>query len=141
VSLVSGSRGLKLLIWLPSIAHPYHDAAQSVLGLLRGRSKAEDVMSLRIPQELVSRERPRHSKPRQHSTVHRYSVSPPHRLPVLFPLPECRGTLLPLLRNLAAGGISSSGGIPSLEARMDILTASSRFWNETVKWSASCSIS
>ena len=35
---------------------------------------------------------------------------------------------LPLLRNLAAGGISTSGGMPSLEARMDILTASARFW-------------
>ena len=35
---------------------------------------------------------------------------------------------LPLLRNLAAGGISSNGGTPSLEARMDILTASARFW-------------
>jgi len=35
---------------------------------------------------------------------------------------------LPLLRNLAAGGISSSPGTPNLEARMDILTASAQFW-------------
>jgi nuclear cap-binding protein subunit 1 len=35
---------------------------------------------------------------------------------------------LPLLRNLAAGGISSNVGIPNIQARMDILTASARFW-------------
>lgn len=37
---------------------------------------------------------------------------------------------LPLLRNLAAGGISTSstGGSPSIEARMDILSASYSFW-------------
>jgi nuclear cap-binding protein subunit 1 len=37
---------------------------------------------------------------------------------------------LPLLRNLAAGGISTSatGGSPSLEARMDILSGSYSFW-------------
>lgn len=37
---------------------------------------------------------------------------------------------LPLLRNLAAGSISnsSSGGSPSIEARMDILSASYSFW-------------
>lgn len=34
---------------LPSIAHPYHDTAQSVLDLLRGRSKSEDLMSALEP--------------------------------------------------------------------------------------------
>ena len=40
---------------------------------------------------------------------------------------------LPLLRNLAAGGISSGGGAPSLEARMDILTASAQFWKRNLQ--------
>ena len=35
---------------------------------------------------------------------------------------------LPLLRNLATGGISTNGGTPNIQARMDILTASARFW-------------
>ncbi|KAF9643748.1 hypothetical protein BDM02DRAFT_3181735 [Thelephora ganbajun] len=100
-------------------AHPYHDAAQSVLGLLRGRSKAEDVMSslesLRNSLADVLR------SIAIQSLLHTGSRSFSHFLNAVE-------RYLPLLRNLAAGGISSSGGTPSLEARMDILTASARFW-------------
>jgi nuclear cap-binding protein subunit 1 len=120
---------LKLLIALPSIAHPYHDAAQSVLGLLRGRSKAEDVMNAFETLRNSLAENMHNTANLDNilrsiaiqSLLHTGSRSFSHFLNAVE-------RYLPLLRNLAAGGISSSGGIPSLEARMDILTASSRFW-------------
>ncbi|KAF9645332.1 hypothetical protein BDM02DRAFT_3101505, partial [Thelephora ganbajun] len=110
-------------------AHPYHDAAQSVLGLLRGRSKAEDVMS--------SLESLRNSLAESvHGTTNLDSVLRSIAIQSLLHTGSRSFShflnaverYLPLLRNLAAGGISSSGGSPSLEARMDILTASARFW-------------
>lgn len=114
---------------LPSIAHPHHDAAQSILDLLRDRSKAENVMnaleSLRnslaeSAHDAANLDRLPRSIAIQ-SLLHIGSRSFSHFLNAVE-------RYLPLLRNLAAGGISSSGGTPSLEARMDILTASARFW-------------
>lgn len=114
---------------LPSIAHPYHDAAQSVLDLLRGRSKPEDVMSAleslrnslaESTHDTANLDNVLRSIAIQ-SLLHTGSRSFSHFLNAVE-------RYLPLLRNLAAGGISSNGGVPSLEARMDILTASARFW-------------
>lgn len=108
--------------------HPYHDAAQSVLGLLRGRSTMEDVMSalesLRNSlaennDGIANLDSVLRSIAIQ-SLLHTGSRSFSHFLNAVE-------RYLPLLRNLAAGGISS-GGAPSLEARMDILTASAQFW-------------
>jgi len=121
--------GVELFTPLPSVVHPYHDAAQTVLGLLRGRSKVEDVInaleSLRNSlaesmQGTANLDSVLRSIAIQ-SLLHTGSRSFSHFLNAVE-------RYLPLLRNLAAGAISSSGGAPSLEARMDILTASARFW-------------
>ena len=123
-----GQRDL-ILMKLPSIVHPYHDAAQSILGLLRGRSKVEDVMS-DLESHRNSLAESAHDTANLDSVLrsiaiqsllHTGSRSFSHFLNAVE-------RYLPLLRNLAAGGISSSGGTPSLEARMDILTASAQFW-------------
>ena len=120
---------MESFITLPFIAHPYHDAAQTVLGLLRGRSKPEDVMSS-LESLRNSLAESMHGTTNLdsllrsiaiQSLLHTGSRSFSHFLNAVE-------RYLPLLRNLAAGGITSSGGIPSLEARMDILTASARFW-------------
>ena len=128
-SSVSGLRDLESLTKFPPVAHPYYDAAQSVLGLLRGRSKAEDVMSaLESVRNSLAESMHGTANPDSvlrsiaiQSLLHTGSRSFSHFLNAVE-------RYLPLLRNLAAGGISSSGGVPSLEARMDILTASARFW-------------
>jgi len=114
---------------LPSIAQPYHEAAQTVPGLLRGHSKPEDVMSVleslrNSLAESMDGTTNLDSVLRSiaiQSLLHTGSRSFSHFLNAVE-------HYLPLLRNLAAGGNTSSGGIPSLEARMDILTASARFW-------------
>lgn len=111
------------------IAHPYHDAAQSILDLLRGRSKAEHVMSALESLKNTLAESMHDTTNLDsvlrsiaiQSLLHTGSRSFSHFLNAVE-------RYLPLLRNLAAGGISSSGGTPSLEARMHILTASARFW-------------
>lgn len=128
-SRLSLNRVIWSLIPLPSIAHPYHDAAQSILGLLRGRSEVEYVMreleSLRnLLAESIHGAANADSILRSiaiQSLLHTGSRSFSHFLNAVE-------RYLPLLRNLAAGGITSSGGIPNLEARMDILTASAQFW-------------
>lgn len=114
---------------LPSIVHPYHDAAQSILGLLRGRSTVEDVMNaLELHRNTLAENAHDGANINSllrsiaiQSLLHTGSRSFSHFLNAVE-------RYLPLLRNLATGGISSSGGTPSLEARMDILTASAQFW-------------
>lgn len=114
---------------LPSIAHPYHDAAQSILGLLRGRSEIENVISA-LESHRNSLAESAHDMANLDSVLrsiaiqsllHTGSRSFSHFLNAVE-------RYLPLLRNLAAGGISSNGGTPNLEARMDILSASAQFW-------------
>ena len=122
------NRGVASLTELPPIAHPYHDAAQSVLGLLRGRSNAEEVIiALETIRNSLAENAHGTASPDSvlrsiaiQSLLHTGSRSFSHFLNAVE-------RYLPLLRNLAAGGISS-GGMPSLEARMDILTASAQFW-------------
>ena len=112
-----------------SVAQPYHGAAQTVLDLLRGRSKPEDVMNALETLKNTLAESMDDSANLDsvlrsiaiQSLLHTGSRSFSHFLNAVE-------RYLPLLRNLAAGGISSNGGAPSLEARMDILTASARFW-------------
>ncbi|CAL1699455.1 unnamed protein product [Somion occarium] len=111
-------------------SNPNHDAAQTVLNLLRGRAKAEDVMShlqgLKNTLETADSDSNVDSIIRSiavQSLLHIGSRSFSHFLNAIE-------RYLPLLRNLAAGGISS-GGSPSFEARKDILDAVIAFWKHS----------
>ncbi|KAJ6627344.1 MIF4G like-domain-containing protein [Mycena sp. CBHHK59/15] len=109
-------------------AKPHHDAAQSVLNLFRGRSKAEDVIShletLKATLEtsedggVVNADVLIRSIAVQ-SLLHIGSRSFSHLLNAIE-------RYLPLLRNIASGGASTAGG--NAEAKADILTASAAFW-------------
>ena len=111
-------------------ASPNHDAAQSVLNLLRGRAKPPDVIShldslknsLDLPDgdvhtnidtvlRLVTIQ----------SLLHIGARSFSHFLNAIE-------RYLPLLRSLASGGVSSTGGGGNAEAKADILTAAATFW-------------
>lgn len=109
---------------------PNHDSAQSVLNLFRGRAKAEDVIS-----HIDALKATLESSDEGHlnvdgvvrsiavqSLLHIGSRSFSHLLNAIE-------RYLPLLRNLASGGISNAtagGGNP--EAKADILTAAAAFW-------------
>ncbi|PSS31995.1 hypothetical protein PHLCEN_2v2237 [Hermanssonia centrifuga] len=108
-------------------AKPHHDAAQSVLNLLRGRAKAEDVMAhletVKNSLETTDNDLNTDSVIRSiavQSLLHIGSRSFSHFLNAIE-------RYLPLLRNLATGSISTTG-VSNLEGRMDILTAVSAFW-------------
>ena len=110
-------------------ASPYHDAAQTVLNLLRGRTKADDVIThldqMRNTIETTDSDASVDSVVRiiaVQSLLHIGSRSFSHFLNAIE-------RYLPLLRNLAAGGIS--GGVVNAEARGDILTAVARFWKRS----------
>lgn len=112
----------------PASAH--HDAAQGVLNLLRGRSKAEDVMtyleSLKNTLETTDSDVNIDSVIRSiavQSLLHIGSRSFSHFLNAIE-------RYLPLLRNLASGSITTTAG-SSLEARMDILNAVATFWRRS----------
>ncbi|GJE84805.1 MIF4G like-domain-containing protein [Phanerochaete sordida] len=111
-------------------ARPHYDAAQTVLGLLRGRAKAEDVMShlesVKNSLETTDSDTNTDSVIRSiavQSLLHIGSRSFSHFLNAIE-------RYLPLLRNLASGSISTTG-VSNLEARMDILTAVSDFWSHS----------
>ncbi|KAJ7727907.1 armadillo-type protein [Mycena metata] len=111
-------------------AKPHHDSAQGVLNLFRGRAKAEDVIShletLKATLEtsddggLVNADVLIRSIAIQ-SLLHIGSRSFSHLLNAIE-------RYLPLLRSIASGGASSSGGSGNAEAKADILTASAAFW-------------
>ena len=110
-------------------ASPHHEAAQGVLNLLRGRAKAEDVMShleeLKNNLETVESDLNVTNVVRSiavQSLLHIGSRSFSHFLNAIE-------RYLPLLRNLAAGGISVASGSSS-EARSDILSAVLAFWKQ-----------
>ncbi|KAF8211620.1 MIF4G like-domain-containing protein [Mycena galopus ATCC 62051] len=109
---------------------PYHDAAQSVLNLFRGRAEAKDVIShletLKVTLEtsddgeVVNADVLIRSIAMQ-SLLHIGSRSFSHLLNAIE-------RYLPLLRSIASGGASSAGGTGNAEAKADILTASAAFW-------------
>ncbi|TCD60345.1 hypothetical protein EIP91_010329 [Steccherinum ochraceum] len=108
-------------------ASPYHDAAQNVLNLLRGRGKAEEVMAhleeLKNTLETTDSDQNVTSVIRSiavQALLHIGSRSFSHFLNAIE-------RYLPLLRNLAAGGISTASG-SAVEARNDILSAVLDFW-------------
>ncbi|KAJ3533816.1 hypothetical protein NM688_g7231 [Phlebia brevispora] len=107
--------------------NPHHDSAQSVLELLRGRAKAEDVMahleSVKNSLETTEGDANIDSLVRSiavQSLLHIGSRSFSHFLNAIE-------RYLPLLRNLASGSISTTG-TSNLEGRMGILNAVSAYW-------------
>ncbi|KAF5357711.1 hypothetical protein D9758_007514 [Tetrapyrgos nigripes] len=119
-------------------AKPHHDAAQSILNLFRGRSKAEDVIAhletLRNTLETEASETGQSlsTVPTLARTIaiqsllHIGSRSFSHLLNAIE-------RYLPLLRTIASGGTSttSTGGSP--EAKADILNAVSTFWKDNTQ--------
>ncbi|KAF8239499.1 hypothetical protein L208DRAFT_54676 [Tricholoma matsutake] len=110
-------------------SNPYHDAALSILNLFRGRAKAEDVISLldslkttlETPDEgLVGVDAILRSIAVQ-SLLHIGSRSFSHLLNAIE-------RYLPLLRNVASDGVSSTGASGNPEAKADILAAAAAFW-------------
>ncbi|CDO74178.1 hypothetical protein BN946_scf185043.g229 [Trametes cinnabarina] len=108
--------------------NPYHESAQSILNLIRGRAKPDDVMahleSLR--NSLMETTENVDAVLRAitvQSLLHIGSRSFSHFLNAIE-------RYLPLLRNLAAGRIST-GGNANVEARTDIMSAVATFWRHS----------
>ncbi|KAI9063483.1 cap binding protein 80-PB [Trametes sanguinea] len=106
----------------------YHESAQSVLNLIRGRAKPDDVMahleSLRnILMETTENVDTVLRSITVQSLLHIGSRSFSHFLNAIE-------RYLPLLRNLAAGHISTSGNA-NPEARTDIMSAVATFWRHS----------
>ncbi|KAF8883427.1 MIF4G like-domain-containing protein [Infundibulicybe gibba] len=110
-------------------SNPHHDAAESVLNLFRGRAKAEDVIS-RLDSLKTSLENADEVHINVDTTVRSIAVqSLLHIGSRSFShLLNAIERYLPLLRNLASGGASNTGGSGNLEAKADILTAAAAFW-------------
>ncbi|KAF9821012.1 hypothetical protein IEO21_00989 [Rhodonia placenta] len=113
-------------------AKPYYEAAQSVLNLMRGRTKAEDVVShldslKNTLSETADGDVNVNAVLRSiavQSLLNIGSRSFSHFLNAIE-------RYLPLLRNLASGSIASNTGGSNVEARMDILDAVSSFWKRS----------
>ncbi|KAK2462294.1 hypothetical protein APHAL10511_005600 [Amanita phalloides] len=110
-------------------SNPYHEAAQSILNLFRGRAKAEDVIAnLETLKNTLESSEMGHPNVNavvrsitMQSLLHIGSRSFSHLLNAIE-------RYLPLLRNLSSGGTSTTGGGGTREAKADILTASASFW-------------
>ncbi|KAH9843775.1 MIF4G like-domain-containing protein [Rhodofomes roseus] len=108
---------------------PYHDAAQSLLSLLRGRTKAEDVVShLDSLKNSISETAEGNVNVSTvvrniavQSLLHIGNRSFSHFLNAIE-------RYLPLLRNIASGGGAGATGGSNLEARLDILNAVANYW-------------
>ncbi|KAI8984955.1 cap binding protein 80-PB [Trametes punicea] len=108
--------------------NPCHEPAQSVLNLLRGRAKPEDVMAHleTLRNTLMETTENVDAVLRSitvQSLLHIGSRSFSHFLNAIE-------RYLPLLRNLASGQISTSGGA-SAQARTDIMSAVATFWRNS----------
>ncbi|EGO01454.1 hypothetical protein SERLA73DRAFT_166017 [Serpula lacrymans var. lacrymans S7.3] len=107
--------------------HPHHDAAQSVLNLLRGRSKADEVMShldsLRDTLEISDTHMNIDTLIRFIAVQSLLSIGSRSFSHLLNAIER----YLPLLRGLANGGIVGAGS-GSSEAKQDILSAAAAFW-------------
>ncbi|KAI0829290.1 cap binding protein 80-PB [Trametes gibbosa] len=109
-------------------ANPHHESAQALLTLIRGRAKPEDVMThletLRNGMmETVSNADTIVRSLVMQSLLHIGSRSFSHFLNAIE-------RYLPLLRNLAAGQIST-GGTSNAEARTDIMNGVASFWKNS----------
>ncbi|KAF9498218.1 cap binding protein 80-PB [Pleurotus eryngii] len=117
------------LMLIPYADHVHHDAAQSVLNLLRGRAKPDDVIA-----ELETLKSSLETSDTEHvdsvvrsivvqSLLHIGARSFSHLLNAIE-------RYLPLLRHIASAGVSSTGGSGNAEAKTDILTAAATFWRQ-----------
>lgn len=112
------------LAHLGALAKPYHDSAQSLLGLLRGRTKAEDVVAhLDTLKNTISETAEGDVNVNTvvrsiavQSLLHIGNRSFSHFLNAIE-------RYLPLLRSIA-----SSGAAANIDARMDILNAVASYW-------------
>lgn len=121
-------------ILMTSADNPHYEAAQSVLNLLRGRAKPDDVMA--------------HLETLRNSLTE--MIEPDVNVDTLLRLITVQSLLsigsrsfshflnaieryLPLLRNLAAGGLSPTmpTGGANLTARTDIMSAVARVWRRS----------
>ncbi|KAM6495489.1 MIF4G like domain containing protein [Amanita muscaria] len=109
-------------------SNPYHESAQTVLNLIRGRAKAEDVIAnletLKTTLENADEPINVNSVVRSitvGSLLHIGSRSFSHLLNAIE-------RYLPLLRSISSASLSTSGGGGSPEAKADILTGVASFW-------------
>jgi nuclear cap-binding protein subunit 1 len=129
----SKSGRLRMMIHLLNFRHEHiaslhHDAAQSVLNLLRGRAKANEVIAhldslkntIESSDGAINVDAVVRSIAVQ-SLLNIGSRSFSHLLNAIE-------RYLPLLRSLASGGIAGAGAGGGAEAKGDILTAAAAFW-------------
>ncbi|KAJ7067892.1 MIF4G like-domain-containing protein [Mycena amicta] len=111
-------------------AKPYHDAAQTILNLFRGRAKAEDVIS-RIETLKASLEASDEGEVVNTDALVR-SITVQSLLHVgarsFSHLLNAIERYLPLLRNIASGGVSTAVGSGVTDAKADILSLAATFW-------------
>jgi nuclear cap-binding protein subunit 1 len=123
-----GDYDIYIELWTFNLVTLHHDAAQSVLNLLRGRAKADEVIahldSLKNTIESSDGDINVDAVVRSiavQSLLNIGSRSFSHLLNAIE-------RYLPLLRSLASGGIAGTGAGGSAEAKADILTAAAAFW-------------
>ncbi|KXN84222.1 Nuclear cap-binding protein subunit 1 [Leucoagaricus sp. SymC.cos] len=113
-------------------SHPHHEAAQSVLNLFRGRANAEDVIAhLDTLKSQLEASDEGHTA-NLDSLVRSIAVQSLLNIGSRSFSHLLNGIerYLAVLRNLASGGVSSSGGHGNIEAKNDILAAVASFWKD-----------
>jgi len=134
-------RNKKIRLLTPTTGKPYHDAAQSILNLFRGRAKAEDVIShldtlKSTLLESAAEDEGGVGVPVDVDTVAR-NIAVQSLLHVgarsFSHLLNAIERYLPLLRSIAGGESGGgAGGVGAVgkaeEAKMGILSAVARFW-------------
>ncbi|KIM84002.1 hypothetical protein PILCRDRAFT_819029 [Piloderma croceum F 1598] len=107
---------------------PHHDAAQSVLNLLRGRSKADEVIA--HLDSLKNTIESSDGSVNVDAIVRSIAVQSLLNIGArsFSHLLNAIERYLPLLRSLASGGIAGTSAGGSAEAKGDILTAAAAFW-------------
>lgn len=118
-------RGACLTLHFLCVASPHHDAAQSILNLLRGRAKPEEVIthvdSIRTSLESSDMDLNIDAVVRSIAVQSLLSIGSRSFSHLLNAIER----YLPLLRNLAGTG---SSGTADAQAKADILTAAAAFW-------------
>lgn len=120
---------LQTLMELSSTAHPHFEAAQSVLDLFRGRASAEDVIA---HLDTLKNQFEGWDDGRLNVDSLMRSIAVQSLLNIgsrsFSHLLNGIERYLALLRYIASGGASSTGGLGDTEAKNDILTAVASFW-------------
>lgn len=110
------------------VANPHHEAAQSVLNLLKGRAKPEEIIGRldTLKNTLESSD----STPNVDTILRSIAIQSLLNIGSrsFSHLLNAIERYLPLLRSLVNGGISGSGIGSNAEAKFDILTAAAAFW-------------